>query len=77
MGKLVIDENLDFEKFNENVVAIVNYGLIEAPEDKLNIVKNKVTDNYGKIRAPKEEKSEELLEDGEKVLYGNVGELKL
>ena len=77
MGKLVIDENLDFEKFNENVVAIVNYGLIEAPEDKLNIVKNKVTDNYGKIRAPKEEKPEELPEDGEKVLYGNVGELKL
>lgn len=77
MGKLVIDENLDFEKFNENVVAIVNYGLIEAPEDKLNIVKSKVTDNYGKIRAPKEEKPEELPEDGEKVLYGNVGELKL
>ena len=34
MGKLTFDENFDYEKFNENVASIINYGLIEVPEDK-------------------------------------------
>lgn len=34
MGKLILDEELDYEKFNENVIAIVNYDLIELPKDK-------------------------------------------
>ena len=77
MGKLIFDENLDYEKFNENVASIINYGLIEVPEDKLNTVNNKITDNYGKIMTPKEEKAEESNDDTEKILYGNVAELKL
>ena len=77
MGKLIFDENLDYEKFNENVASIINYGLIEVPEDKLNTVNNKITDNYGKIMTPKEEKAEESNNDMEKILYGNVAELRL
>lgn len=34
MGKLILDEELDYEKFNENVIAIVNYDLIELPRIK-------------------------------------------
>ena len=75
-GKLILDEKLNYEKFNENVIDIINYGLIEVPEDKISIVKNKVKKNYGKIRT-KEEMEVKDDETDEEILYANVGELKL
>lgn len=76
MGKLIIDENINDDKFNENVVLITNYGLVEVPEEKLSMVKNKVRDNYGKIGSPIEKK-DEVIQNEEHVLYANMGELKL
>lgn len=75
MGKLIFDEKFDYEKFDENVAFIINYGVIEGPEDKLNIIKDKVKENYGKIKARK--KDEKLDIESEDVLYSNIGELKL
>ncbi len=77
-GKLIFDEKLDYEKFNEKVKFIVNYGVIEVPEDNIGIVKDKVRENYGKITV--EKKVEDLdIEDieNEDILYSNIGELEL
>lgn len=76
MGKLVFDEKLDYEKFNKNVTAIINYGLVEVPEDKIDTVKCKVKDNYGKIRAKEDDEIKDD-ETEEEILYANMGELKL
>lgn len=73
MGKLIFDEKLDYDEFEKSDVSIINYGLIVVPEDKLDIVKDKIKDDYGLVKS-KEEKQE--LHD-EELLYGNVGELKL
>ncbi|MCK9443467.1 MAG: hypothetical protein M0Q14_02875 [Tissierellaceae bacterium] len=75
MGKLIIDENLDMDKFTESVVEIVNYGVVEAPQDKLAMVESKITINNGKVRISK--KQEEKVEVDEDVLYEGMGELKL
>lgn len=75
IGKLVIGGNLNWDKFNKNVQSIINYGLIEVPKDKINIVKAKVKDNCGKIKTS-EDNTDDLQGD-EKILYSNMGELKL
>lgn len=75
LGKLVLEKNLDYGRFSEKVALITNYGLILAPEDKLNIVKNKVKENLGGIKSLQEKK--EVVEEEENILYSNMGELKL
>lgn len=75
-GKLIIDEDLDYDSFIKNVVAIINYGVIEGPEERLSIIRNVVKQNYGKIKATGENKREEVDKD-EDILYSNIGELKL
>lgn len=74
MGRLNIDLGLDIDSFTEKVLEIKNYGLIEVPEDKLSIIRDKVKENKGKIMSSSEKK--EMPED-EDVLYSNMGELKL
>ncbi len=73
-GKLVLEEDLDYEKFNEKVESITNYGLVVAPDEKLGMVKNKVKENFGAVSALKEKKKELVEED---ILYANMGELVL
>lgn len=78
MGKLVLEDDLDYHSFEKNVISIINYGLIEAPEEKIDMITKKVDKNHGKIRGSK--KKEQLKENGdreEKILYTNIGELKL
>lgn len=75
-GKLVLDENLNYDSFVENVISIKNYGLIEGPEDKLGIIRSVIKENYGKIKAVGEDKKGEGDKE-EDILYSNVGELKL
>lgn len=77
MGTLDIDEGLDIDTFTENILEIRNYGLIQAPEDKLSIVKEKVKDNKGAISSLKDKTKKATEEDKEEVLYSNMGELKL
>lgn len=77
MGKLDIDENLDIETFSKNVVEIRNYGLIVVPEDKLDIIKEKVKVNRGAISSAKERQEKAKAESKEEILYANMGELKL
>ena len=80
MGKLILDEKLDYDNFNTNVVSISNYGLILAPESKLNIVKNKVAENFGKVMSLEEKEKNawnKFDQADEEILYANVGELKL
>lgn len=75
MGKLVFDENLDYDSFVKNVHTITNYGLIVAPEDKIPIIEDKVKENKGKISSAKEK--EKQITEKEDILYENIGELKL
>ena len=75
-GKLVLDENLNYDSFVENVISIKNYGAVEVPEEQLSIVRRKVKVNYGKIKVAGEDKKEETDKE-ENILYSNVGELKL
>lgn len=75
MGKLVLDEKLDYDSFAKNVASIVNYGVVEAPEEKMSLVKDKVEKNFGKIKSANENKVSEV--ETENVLYSNIGELKL
>lgn len=80
MGKLILDEKLDYDKFDMNVVSMSNYGLILAPENKLSIVKNKLVENYGKLMSLEEKEINEKNKADqvdEEILYANVGELKL
>jgi len=77
MGKLNIGENLDIETFSKNVVEIRNYGLIVVPEDKLDIIKEKVKVNRGVISSTKERQEKAKAESKEEILYENMGELKL
>lgn len=79
MGKLVLDEGLDYDSFTENVISIINYGAIEVPENKLNILEDKVEQNLGKIKTAEESKKEDLERDKgvNNILYTNMGELKL
>ena len=51
MGKLVLDEKLDYDSFDKNVALIKNFGVIEVPEEKLSLVKGKVKENFGKIKS--------------------------
>lgn len=74
-GKLVLDENLNYDSFVEKVLSIKNYGVIEGPEDKLGIIRSVIKENYGKIKSASErDKKEEREKD---ILYSNIGELKL
>lgn len=75
-GKLIIDNNLDYDSLIKYVVAIKNYGVIEGPEDKLSIIKSVIKQNYGKVKATGENEKEEIDKD-EDILYENIGELKL
>lgn len=75
MGKLVLDEKLDYDSFIKNVALIKNFGAIEAPEEKISLVRDKVKENFGKIKSANENK--ELEEEPEDILYANIGELKL
>ncbi len=75
-GKLLLDENLDYDSFAKYVVSIKNYGVIEGPEDKLSIIRSVVRENYGKIKATGENKNNEV-DSEEDILYENIGELKL
>lgn len=77
MGKVVIDEDVNVNNFNEMVSEIINYGVIAVSKDKMSLVKNKVNKNYGSIKEliTEEEKDKENLD--EDILYKNIGELKL
>lgn len=80
MGKLILDEKIDYDNFDMNVVSISNFGLILAPENKLSIVKNKLKENFGKVMSLEEKEINEknkVDQKDEEILYANVGELKL
>lgn len=79
MGKLILEENLDYDSFIKNVVFIENFGKIEVPEDKMSLVEEKVKKNSGVIKSNEEiEKNKiEKEEEKEDILYANVAELKL
>lgn len=71
MGKLIFEEDFNYDKLK----SIVNYGIIEVPEGKMDIVKIKLKQNYGKIKIAGEKQVE--ASNDEKTLYENVAELKL
>jgi len=76
LGKLIIDKSINIDNFNEKVAAIINYGIIEAPEDILSIVKNKLKENYDGIGILRENDNKNV-KDNEDVLYENMADLKL
>lgn len=76
MGKLVLDEELDYDSFIKNVIYIENFGSIKVPEEKISLVKAKVKKNFGVIKSDKEAE-EKKTEKEENILYANMGELKL
>lgn len=75
-GRLVFDESIDYDKFNKNVESIINYGLILVSKDKLDIVKEKVKDNYGKISSLEDYENKKQNSD-KKTLYANMVKVKL
>ena len=78
MGKMVFDKNLDYEKFKLRVLEITNYGVLEGPRDKMDIIRSKVVTNYGKL---KEYENTDTTNNEEKkdedIIYQNIAELKL
>lgn len=77
MGKLIFNENLNADNLEKSVSEIINYGLIEAPKNLINIITKKVKQNYGKIREPIEKNEEVQKEEKEDILYSNMAMLKL
>lgn len=79
MGKLIIGEDINADNFDEKVVGITNYGLIEAPKNIISLVQSKIKQNYGKIQEFEKEvdKREEKKEEKEDILYSNIAELTL
>lgn len=78
MGKMSFDKNLDYEKFKLRVLEITNYGVLEGPRDKMDIIRSKVVTNYGKL---KEYETADTTNNEEKkdedIIYQNIAELKL
>jgi hypothetical protein len=77
MGKIVIDEDVNENNFNEMVSEIINYGAIAVSKDKMSLVKNKVNKNYGNVKELIREEEEDKENLDEDVLYNSIGELKL
>ena len=76
MGKLIISERVSIDNFKEKVASIINYGVIVAPEYMLSIVRDKTSENFGKIKST-EDNNKNLVEETENIIYSNVAELKL
>lgn len=77
MGKLVIDNQFNFDNFNEKVVSIINYGAIEVPKGKMSLLDNKIKENFGKIKESSVEEEIKIKKEETDILYSNIGELKL
>lgn len=78
MGKLTLDEKLDYDSFSKNVISIVNLGAIEAPEEKIELVQSKLVRNVGKIKATIRDKQEDKEEEESgDIMYANMAELRL
>jgi len=75
---MVFDKNLDYEKFKLRVLEITNYGVLEGPRDKMDIIRSKVVTNYGKL---KEYENTDTTNNEEKkdedIIYQKIAELKL
>lgn len=76
-GKLEFSKNLDYEKFKLRVVEIINYGVLEGPKDKIDLIRSKVTANYGKIKEVESLDSVEQKEENKDIIYQNIAELRL
>ncbi|MBS4026186.1 MAG: hypothetical protein KGZ96_11000 [Clostridia bacterium] len=77
MGKIQFSENLDYDKFKLRVVEIINYGVLEGPKDKMDIIRSKVTANYGKIREFEGTEDIKPKTNDDNIMYQNISELKL
>lgn len=78
MGKLKFEDAVDAKNLEKYIQTIDNYGLIEAPAKLLAVLNDKVNKNYGKIKEillDSEDKEE--TQEGEDIMYRDVGELKL
>ncbi len=75
MGKLIFEENIEVDKFNEKVLSMINYGIIIAPEHLMGAINSKLNENYGKVKSSEETNSDK--KESEMILYANLLELTL
>lgn len=75
-GKLVFEEGFNIDNFNQMVVSISNYGVIQAPEDIVDLIKEKTAENFGKIKVT-EDKLQKQSEEELNIMYSNTASLKL